>query len=378
MTIISAEAATNLVAVSFCIQYSVFDIILFTESDNMQNNDQSLIYTKYDYSEDQIGYIMHENYVSVNINCSVSDTMSRLISEAAETEYIQSVFATDAHGKYIGYISLPKLIIARKQTPLSSIIESSVSPLYDTDSLELVSSLIGTRTNSYIPVLEKSSDRLIGILTQTDISYYAEETFEDDYAMFASLTDGQKQSDGIFKSMSKRIPWLFVLLLLSVIVSSVVGLFEGIAKEITAVVCFQSLILGMSGNAGTQSLAVTIREITSSSVVSKEIIAKEAKISLLNGTVMGSVSFVIMSFYFLFIKVFPLAFSLMSSAVIAVSLAVSMFISAIIGVSLPLVFKKINIDPAVASGPLITTFGDLCSVCVFYGLCFFWIIKTFV
>ncbi len=346
----------------------------------MSNKNMNFIYTKKDeYSENQIGYLMREEYISVKLGCSVSESMSRLIKEAGHTEHIKNIYVTDASGLYIGYIPLHKLIIARKETPLESIIKKDLPKLYDTDETDKIISIARNNFTDSIPILDKSSKRMIGILTLSDIASSAEDIFEEDYARFASLTDEEIANGSIKDSIKKRIPWLCVLFVLSVFVSTVVGLFENVIKELSAVICFQSLILGMAGNTGTQSLAVTIREITGKgNIPTRQMLLKEAKIGALNGLLIGALSFFIMTFYFFILKKFDASFSIISSVVISLSLCVSMLLSAIIGVVVPLTFKKFGIDPAVASGPLITTFNDLCSVFVFYGLCFIWLLNIFV
>ncbi len=344
----------------------------------MLEKGRSFIYTKKaKYNDDQIGHIMREEYISIKNDMTVSEAMSKLISGAAHIENIQSIFVTDQLGQYIGYIPLTKLIIARKQTPLNSIITTNGIYFHDEDSIDFAVSLIDKDTPDCIPVMDKESNKLIGILTISDIAFSAEEMFENDYAKFASLTDDELTSNNIKDSIKKRAPWLLILLVLSVFVSATVGLFEEITKEMAWVVCFQSLILGMAGNAGTQALAVTIREISTNHRTNKSVILKEAKIGSVNGSIIGGISFAILLLYFMLLKGFSFTVASASSAVISVSMFISMILSSIIGVVIPIFFKRIGIDPAVASGPLITTFNDLCSVCVFYSLCFLGLIYLF-
>ena len=173
------------------------------------------------------------------------------------------------------------------------------------------------------------------------------------------------------KSIGKRLPWLIVLLGLGLVVSSVVGLFEAVVASLTLVICFQSLILDMSGNVGTQSLAVTIRVLMDEQITGKQklyLIAKEAKVGLCNGAILGILSFVLIGLYLLIFKGEPATVAFSVSMCTGIALLVSMLLSSISGTIIPILFKKLKIDPAVASGPLITTVNDLVAVVTYYGL----------
>ena len=179
--------------------------------------------------------------------------------------------------------------------------------------------------------------------------------------------------------MKKRLPWLIILLLLGMVVSSVVGLFEHVVAQVTVLMLFQSMVLDMAGNVGTQSLAVTIRVLMDDTVKPRQklsLIWKEGRIGLLNGLLLGSASFVLAGLYLHFVKAqaFPMAFTI--SACIAIALLIAMFVSALVGTVVPIFFKKVGVDPAVASGPLITTLNDLTAVVAYYGLAWILLINV--
>ena len=164
------------------------------------------------------------------------------------------------------------------------------------------------------------------------------------------------------------------------VVSSVVGMFETVVTQLPIIMCFQSLILDMAGNVGTQSLAVTIRVLMDESLTGKqkaELVFKEMRIGLCNGGLLGLMSFVLIGLYIFAIKGKTLAFSYAVSACIGVALLLAMLISSAVGTCIPLFFKKIKVDPAVASGPLITTINDLVAVVSYYGLSWLFLIEFF-
>ena len=172
-------------------------------------------------------------------------------------------------------------------------------------------------------------------------------------------------------SIKKRLPWLIILLFLGMAVSSVVGVFETVVAVLPIVMCFQSLILDMAGNVGTQSLAVTIRVLVDETLTAKQkfgLVLKEMKVGFLNGLFLGILSFVFIGLYICVLKNYPMGHAFLISGCVGFSLMVAMVISSMVGTLIPMFFHKIKIDPAVASGPLITTVNDLVAVVTYYGL----------
>ena len=185
------------------------------------------------------------------------------------------------------------------------------------------------------------------------------------------MTEDLKETPA--ESMRKRLPWLIVLLFLGMVVSSVVGMFENVVAVLPIVICFQSLVLDMAGNVGTQSLAVTIRVLMDEEFSGRkklELIAKEVKIGLLNGGLLGILALVCLGIYIHLCKGYTWGGAFAVSGCVGISLVVAMVISSLVGTVIPMFFHRINIDPAVASGPLITTVNDLVAVVTYYGLAF--------
>ena len=193
----------------------------------------------------------------------------------------------------------------------------------------------------------------------------------EDYARLGGLSAEEDLNEPLWDSVKKRLPWLVILLFLGLVVSTVVGLFETVVAQLTIIMAFQSLILDMSGNVGTQSLAVTIRVLMDERLTGKQklsLIGKEMAVGGLNGLVIGVFSLVGIGVYLSLFKQQPLHLAVAISACIGVSLMVSMVISSFVGTITPIFFKKVGVDPAAASGPLITTINDLVGVVSYYGL----------
>ena len=244
------------------------------------------------------------------------------------------------------------------------------------------SSNTGTKFKEYalnlVPVLD-DDDILIGVITSDDIVEVVDEELGEDYAKLAGLTEEEELDESIFESCKKRLPWLALLMFLAMVVSILISSFEAAISKIAVIVFFQSMILGMAGNCGTQSLAVTIRVLTDEEIDAKkilQIIFKELRIGLLNGFLLGLLSFVSV-FAFLYVSkkpiiagddVFILADALQVSFIVALSLFVALAIATVVGTVIPILLKKLKIDPAVASGPFISTINDICAVIIYYGL----------
>ena len=171
--------------------------------------------------------------------------------------------------------------------------------------------------------------------------------------------------------MVVSIPWLVILLFLGLAVSAVVGLFEGVVDELPLIVCFQSLILGMAGNVGTQSLAVTVRALGTEELTTKKqvgLIFKETRVALFNGLFIGLCSIAIVGGYLSIIGGHEPFLAFSTAGCVGIALCFAMMISGFTGAAIPMCFYKFGIDPAIASGPLITTINDLVAVVSYYGL----------
>ncbi len=326
------------------------------------------------YNDEQIGSRMTTNFISIKNTYSVKQAMRSVISQAADNDNITTIYVVDENEEFYGAIELRDLVIAREKTPLDSIITTNYPFLYaNEDTEDCIEKLKDYEEDSF-PVLD-NFNKLIGIITASDLVVAVDEQLGEDYAKFAGLTEEEDLDEPLFKSVKKRIPWLFILLFLGMLVATVIQSFQAyIPTSLLIIYTFQSLILGMSGNSGTQSLAVTIRLINDEDLTIKDkfkFVFKEIRVAALNGLIIGLIAFLFIGLYIQFIeKSFVQDFNISGFSVslcIGVSLLVSMVIAGLDGALIPIIFKKLGIDPAVASGPLITTINDLVAVLVYYG-----------
>ena len=329
------------------------------------------------FGEDEIGSRMTTNYICVQTGISIRQAMKELVDQAAENDNISTIYVVDDSGTLMGAIDLKDLIIAREGKTLEEITMTSYPYVYAEEAVDACIERIKDYSEDSIPVLD-ARNRLTGVLTSQDVTRLVDEEMGDDYAKLAGLAAEEDLQEPLKKSVEKRLPWLVVLLGLGLVVSGVVGLFEKVVASLTLVVCFQSLILDMAGNVGTQSLAITIRVLMDENLTGKQklyLVAKEARVGLCNGVILGVLSFGLIGVYLLLKgEAMQLAFSV--SACTGIALLVSMVLSSVAGTTIPLLFKKLQIDPAVASGPLITTVNDLVAVVTYYGLAWFLLIHV--
>jgi magnesium transporter len=322
------------------------------------------------FDDDEIGSRMTTNFVTVTTGLSVREAMREVVKQAADNDNIATIYVIDEDGTFLGAIDLKDLIIAREGTELSSIILTSYPYVYAYEQIDNCIERIKDYSEDSIPVLD-ADNKLQGVLISQDITELVEEEMGEDYAKLAGLSSEEDLEEPLKKSIGKRLPWLVVLLGLGLVVSSVVGIFEGVVSHIAIIVSFQSLILGMAGNVGTQSLAVTIRVLMDEELGVKQklfLIGKEARIGLINGVILGLLSFVLIGLYLLLFKGQAPMYAFAVSACTALALLVAILLSSLSGTIIPIIFKRIKIDPAVASGPLITTINDLVAVVAYYGL----------
>ncbi|MDD3368303.1 MAG: magnesium transporter [Lachnospiraceae bacterium] len=322
------------------------------------------------YDDDEVGSIMTTNFVEISRMLTIKQAMKSMISQAEENDNITTIYVKDDDETFYGAIDLKDLIVARDYVELESLISHSYPYVRATENITDCIERLKDYAEDSIPVLDEAH-KVIGVVTAQDIVEVVDNEMGEDYAKLAGLTSEADLEESLLTSLKKRMPWLIILLVLGMVVSSVVGLFEGVVSQIALVVCFQSLILDMAGNVGTQSLAVTIRVLMDENLKAGQklkLVWKEIRVGLTNGLLLGALSFVCIGLYILLLKDKPAHYAFAISGCVGIALMVAMMISSFVGTIVPMFFHKIKIDPAVASGPLITTVNDLVAVVTYYGM----------
>ena len=331
------------------------------------------------YDEEEIGSYMTTNYICIHNDLPIGKAMKELIKQAGDNDNISTIYVVDENNKYFGAIDLKDIILARENDELIGIISQSYPYVLEHDKIDDCMDKILEYSEDSIPVLMENGE-IVGAITSEDIVELVDDEMGEDYAKLGGLTAEEDLKEPLLESSKKRLPWLVILLFLGMAVSSVVGMFETVVAILPIVICFQSLVLDMAGNVGTQSLAVTIRVLMDEKLTGKEklmLLIKEVKVGLLNGMILGIMALFFLGIYIHIFKGYTFGNAFLISGCVGISLLVAMVISSMVGTVIPMFFNKIKIDPAVASGPLITTVNDLVAVVTYYGLALVFLINIF-
>ena len=331
------------------------------------------------YDEDEIGSCMTTNYICIRKDMTIRQAMSELVKQAGENDNISTLYVVDENERFYGAIDLKDLIVARADDSLEKLIARSYPYVTDHEKISDSIDRIVDYAERSLPVLNESG-KLLGIITSADVVELVNDQMGDDYAKLGGLTSEEDLNEGVFQSVKKRLPWLVALLFLGMLVSSVVGAFESVVAVLPIVICFQSMVLDMAGNVGTQSLAVTIRVLVDENQTTSKklhLLFKEMRVGLVNGALLAVMALGFLGVYIHFFKAYAWGQAFLLSGCVGISLIVAIVISSLVGTVIPMLFHKIHIDPAVASGPLITTINDLVAVVVYYGLAMIVLIEMF-
>ncbi|HKL61494.1 MAG TPA: magnesium transporter [Acholeplasma sp.] len=336
--------------------------------DLMDDETKEDIESLQEYDEDQAGSIMTSDFVSVTSEMDVKEAMKKLVLWAPNVETINVLFVIDKHETYLGVLPLKKLIKAKSPMTVSDLYEPSLF-VYDTDDIEDVTDIIQENGIYAMPVLNDSNE-LVGMITLDDaIDAYEDEIIED----FQKLTMlSETSSTPAYVSAFKRLPWLILLMVLSLPIARLALSFEATLSIYTIIIILQPMILDSVGNAGTQTLTVSL--IMLSDNEPDHIIKKNIKEEFLSGLMTGVVLsvlafFVTMTFMLLnpSLNQNPFAFGLIVSVSVFSSMSIGTFASSII----PVLVSKLGLDPANASGPLITTVIDISTIAIYYSIASF-------
>ena len=325
------------------------------------------------YSDNQIASIMNTEFASVNEDMTIKEAINKLVKDARTTEYIDNIYVVH-EDKLIGTVSLRELIVAGAN-PLELVknimTENIVSLNLDLEIDEAIN-IFSDYDFLMMPVVD-DEDNLIGVVTFDDITDAIDEQTDEDLAALAGVSDINIDisSETIGNSVKKRLPWLLFLLVINIFTAAIISNFEETLNAIPILSIFLPLILNMSGNSGTQSLAVIIRIFTKRDDEEKQLIkrhiVKEFFVGVCNGFLIGVSLFVLVILLRLmkgeqFMEIIPFAF------VIAISIFFALILATLAGTLIPLVIRMLKIDPAAASGPFITTINDIVSLFVYFSL----------
>ncbi len=321
------------------------------------------------YDDDLAASIMSTDFIVASQEMTIKEVTNKIVTTAKEQDYIDTIFIIDKDFTLVGIIDLKRLITARATDQLESIMIKNFQFVYTDESIERVIHKVKDYDRNSIPVID-SKKRIIGIVTADDIFDEIVENTEQDYQKLALLQDHETSSTAI-KRVRQRMPWLLTTVILNLIMASFLSVFEATLAQVAALILFQPLLLGMAGNIGIQSLAVTILglhlEEFDSNKMPKRHVSKEIIIGGINSSIIAIFSFVLV---IIFLTLIPIGTQMPKEIafIVCIAVFVSMFVSSILGVMVPLIFNKLKIDPATASGPIMTTINDVVALVTYFGV----------
>lgn len=313
------------------------------------------------YEEYTAGAIMTTEYVSVLESLTVREAMRLLRLEAQTAEMIYYIFVVDAKHRLLGVLSLRELIVAEGDINIRDIMSERVVSVKVTDDQEDVATIMKDYDFLAIPVVNDNRE-LQGIITVDDIIDVIEEEAEDDYSKLAGIADMDDNDGGSIRAAGKRLPWLIILLFLGMFTSGLMGIFEATLDQVALLATFIPLISGTSGNSGTQALAVAVRGIATGDIGGKskfKLVLQEMSTGIIMGLVSGAIVVGI---------IFVWKGTLMIGLLVGASICCSIIVATLAGSFIPIIMHKLGVDPAVASGPFITTLNDVTSIVIYLGL----------
>jgi magnesium transporter len=313
------------------------------------------------YHEDTAGGIMHKELVKVNENWNVLTCIKEMRIQAENISRVHSIYVVDDEDRLKGRLSLKDLLTTSSRTPINDVyIRKLNSVKVDTEDVE-VARIMQKYDLEAIPVVDELG-RLVGRITIDDILDVIKDEADQDYQLAAGISQDVEADDSIMELTKARLPWLVLALLGGFITVRVLGLFEGAMVEHGNLFFFTPLIAAMAGNVGVQSSAIIVQGLANNTLSGSLFnrLIKEVSLSLLNGVILATILF--LGSHFL------LNVEFIIGIIVTIALISVIIIASLIGTFIPLLLDKFGIDPALATGPFITTSNDICGILIYFSI----------
>ncbi|MCD9065826.1 magnesium transporter [Staphylococcus pasteuri] len=327
----------------------------------MNKEDANEIKALLHYEEDTAGGIMTTEYLSLKSTTPVKEALMHVKEQAPNAETIYVIFAINEDDQLVGVLSLRDLITAENDAYIEDVMSERVISVDVATDQEDVAQIMRDYDFIAVPVVDYQN-HLLGIITIDDILDVMDEEASEDYSRLAGVSDIDSTNDSVIKTATKRLPWLIILTFLGMITATILGSFEDTLAKVALLAAFIPIISGMSGNSGTQSLAVSVRNISTGDIDEQskfKVALREAGSGFLSGIVCSII---------LIIIIIAIYRQPLLAVIVGGSLTCAMTVGTLVGSMIPLLMNKLKIDPAVASGPFITTINDIVSMLIYFGL----------
>lgn len=319
------------------------------------------IETLLSYDDDTAGGIMTTEFFALPEDCNTTEAVEAIRKRGDEAETVFYIYVVDQREHLVGIVSLRKLILSQPEVTLRQIMNTNMVKANINTDQEIVAQLVEKYNILAIPVVD-DENKLVGIVTVDDvIDVIREEATEDIFRMVGTDATEMVYADNIWLIAKIRLPWLLTNLLGGIATGYLMWLFKATLHQVLALVTFVPVITGMGGNVGTQSSSITVRGLATGRITLENVrrsIWREAKIGITMGIICGLV-----------VGLIALAWhhEAMIGLVVAIAMSASMTIAAAMGALVPTIFQRLKIDPAIASGPFVTTSNDIIGILVYMG-----------
>ncbi|MAK19589.1 MAG: magnesium transporter [Candidatus Pelagibacter sp.] len=322
--------------------------------------DRFVLLESLSYPEDSAARIMQREFTAIPSNWSVGQTIDYLRENKDLPEEFLEIFVVDNEFKPIGTVPSSKVLRTSRDAKMNSIMnESQLSIPVDMDREEVGHLFENYNLNSAC-VVDKNN-KLVGMITSDDVLTVLKEEAEEDALRLAGVGD-EEITDGVLKKTKRRFNWLLLNLFTAFLATWVISIFGATIEQMVALAFLMPIVASMGGNAGMQTLAVTIRTIATNELTKNNFtqnILKEFLIGILNGIIFAIISAIIVQLWFNDIQL---------SFIISISMVLNMIVAGLFGILVPITLKKFNIDPAIASSVFVTTITDVIGFLSFLGI----------
>lgn len=328
---------------------------------DLSEDDASSIRNLLRYAEDTAGGLMNTEFIKVNLNLNKQDAVVELIKQSEEIEEFYTIFVVDDDNVFHGIVSLKDIIKAKGNEKITALVKAEVAWVYPDTDQEEVARLISQYNLTSIPVVDHEM-HLLGKITFDDVIDVIEDENTEDILKISGVSEDEELSGHWLDAVKSRLPWLIINLGTAFLASAVVRYFEPTLAKVAVLTAYMTIIAGMGGNAATQALAVTVRRISLYDLTDNQAyrtVLKEFTVGLINGAATGLIVLVVA----LLFDSNPLL-----GVVIFLAMTGNLVVAGITGAGIPLVLKRIGIDPAIASSIIITTFTDVFGFFLLLGL----------
>ena len=329
--------------------------------DLMRAGERRIITELLGYEEDSAGGLMTTAYIALNGHLTIAEAIRKIKEIAPKTELLETIFVLNGRRQLMGTADLRDILVAKDSDTLDSICDEQVVSVTPETDQEEVSLLVSKYDLNAIPVVNKRHI-LLGIITVDDIIDVIMEEHTEDMLQMAGVSKEESIDSTLGESVKRRMPWLFVNLITAFVASFAIQSFAGVIEQVVALSATMTIVTGMGGNSGNQTLSIIIRSIALGEIelrTSWRLVLKEAFVCMIDGFVVG---------IFTSLIVYLRYGNLFLAGIIWMAMILNFFISGLFGSLIPLIFKALKLDPALASSIFLTAATDILGFLIFLGL----------